>query len=807
MNDTTTASACLNGRAEHLKLRRHHGVSSSTAIASSLASASRSDCMLDKAECGGVSNSPHHSSSSSSSSSSSYSDDDSEYKKDDDHCSGSPGLGSSMLPPPNSTSSSSSSSLSLSSDRNGHHHYNDPSSSTEFRRVAASLAIPRIAASFAILLVLPYLLWDDHPADWGPLRPYPLIRHGVLVWSSVLQFSAWPVVVATLLAAALSPETIGGGGRMREKGAPDSATVSVLVSVSGSGSTTKDNAAASDNGNGTWHDKISKSWTSMARSNWKMPLFISVVFSLLVVSHMTLQMVAPHLIWNPFIWGCYRVYLPDGISRSFEGACLDGDALPDDMERGGNTGSGNPKSDAVENTFRPRRPLCLSERDWNELSSGQLSPYDPNDVSAVERGLYYLRNESGGLVVNVLARDVVDSIPALRKNMDGIASLFPKYDRDANHREMKNRLSLVIFENDSTDGTREAFLRWSDEESGRSGGPRYTVDVMGCGPRNPDCKLGIVDRYDVPLTTPTASGVGRLGEFRQVLIEYILGKEEYRDFSHMLVLDADLGVSLSPLGLLHTLGLEDGRIARNYVVASSSVQVWPGTLGTITPPYDFSAFRPLEGESNRKVRGLHKKFCELMPAGDRWRNLCDASSPMQLFMIQSANDVVNHRDRPYEVSSAFNGLTMYPLGLIRERGDMARYDAGDDGQRCEHIGFNLSIRKTMYVNPKWKMNLRPERPGGPSGLQAVKTLIYAIVGRPAIVTLLVLSKIFCFYVIVGACWIIFMSVKSLWRLCPEIRGLFLSLGQQVCRGNIRCLFIDVKLGSTAFDMREIREKE
>ena len=647
----------------------------------------------------------------------------------------------------------------------------------------------RIAASSATLLLLPYLLWDDHPVNWDPLT---LLRHGVLVWSSVLHFSAWPVVVATLLAAAFSPGTIGGWDTMTREYYGALADSSHVPSVSGSGSTAKDNAAMpSANGNGTMSDRLSNAWRSMSRSHWKMPLFISVAFSLVVITHMTLQMVAPHLIWNPFIWGRYRVYLPDGMSGILEGACLDGDVLGSD-----NPNSGNPNSsDVVESSLRPNLPLCLSERAWNELSSGRLSSHDQNDVSTVERGLRYLRNESGGLVVNVLARDVVDSIPALKKNMDGIASLFPSHDGTR-----RSGLSLVVFENDSTDGTREAFLKWSDEESGRPGGPRYTVDIMGCGPRSPDCKLGIVDRYDVPLTTLTASGVGRLGEFRQVLMEYVLGKEEYRDFSHMVVLDADLGVSISPLGLLHTLGLENGRIARDYVVASSSVQVWPGTLGTITPPYDFSAFRPLKGESNRKVRDLHRRFCELMPAGDRWRNLCDASSPMQFFMIQWANDFVNHHDRPYEVTSAFNGLTMYPLRLIRERGEMARYDAGDDGQRCEHIGFNLSLRKTMYVNPKWKMNLRPDRPGGPSGLQATKTLIYAIVGRPAIVTLLVISKIFCFYVIVGACWLMFMTSKSLWRSCPKV----LSFDQRVCR--LSSLFKDVKLGSTAFDMRGMREK-
>ena len=809
-NAAASSSSCLIGRGDHhLKLRRHHGSSSAaTSSSSSSASASRLDCMLDRVECGGISTSPHHGSSSSSSSSSSpnssYSDDDSEYKKDDDHCG--PGSSSSLLSSP-----SSSAPADRHHGRHGLHRPNNdraPPPSPEWRRIPTSTAMLRIAASSAVLFVLPLLLWDSRPDDWDLWNPLPLVRHGMLVWDSVLQFSAWPVVLSTLLIAMLSPATTGGGGDRGGSASPPPSSGSA-----------KDNAAApppapnaNANANGalTWPDGISNAWSSMARSDWKMPLFISVVFSSLVVGHMTMQMVAPHMMWNPFLWGCYRVYLPEGTAGSLGRACLDGSALSDDWERGGGgvggsgSGSGNNdnlSSDVAESSFGPP-PLCLAERDWNELSSGQLSSYDPDDVAAVEHGLDYLRNRSGGLVISVLARDVADSIPALRQNMDGLAALF-----QGGKGEGKSRLSLVVFENDSSDGTRDAFRRWSDEESGRTDGPRYAVDVAGCGPRNPDCRLGIVDRYDVPLTTATASGVGRLGEFRQVLMEYVLGKEEYRAYSHMIVLDADLGVSLSPLGLLHTLGVDDGRVAMDHAVASSSVQVWPGTLGTITPPYDFSAFRPLQIESNRKVRGLHRRFCEIMPPGDRWRNLCDASSPMQLFMIQSANDVSNHRDRPYEVASAFNGLTMYPLGLVRGRGSRARYDAGEDGQRCEHIGFHMSLRETMYVNPKWKMNLRPERPGGPSGVQAVKTLIYAIVGRPAIVALLVLFKICCFYVIVSACWIIFTTVRRMWCSCPEIRGVFVSLGQQVCRGNIRCLFIDVKMGSNTFDMRETREKE
>ena len=161
---------------------------------------------------------------------------------------------------------------------------------------------------------------------------------------------------------------------------------------------------------------------------------------------------------------------------------------------------------------------------------------------------------------------------------------------------------------------------------------------------------------------------------------------------------------------------------------------------------------------------MHKIFCELMPAGDRWRNMCDACSPMQLFMIQSANDVTNHQEQPYEVVSAFNGVTVYPLGLIRDRGDQAKYDAGDDGQQCEHVSFHLSLQKPMFVNPKWTMNLRPEKPGGPTGFKGIKTLVFAIMGRPNVMFYVVVGNIIFFMALIYPTWMIGISIKSLLQL-------------------------------------------
>ena len=78
------------------------------------------------------------------------------------------------------------------------------------------------------------------------------------------------------------------------------------------------------------------------------------------------------------------------------------------------------------------------------------------------------------------------------------------------------------------------------------------------------------------------------------------------------------------------------------------------------------------------------------------------SHTVQLFIIQSANDVSNHRNWPYKVALAFTGLTMYPLGLVHghtEVGSGERYKASKDGQRCKHIGFHLSLQEKFKSIP------------------------------------------------------------------------------------------------------------
>lgn len=153
----------------------------------------------------------------------------------------------------------------------------------------------------------------------------------------------------------------------------------------------------------------------------------------------------------------------------------------------------------------------------------------------------------------------------------------------------------------------------------------------------------------------------------------------------------------------------------------------PGSLGTLVTPYDFSAMRFIESPQTKLPIKLHNWFCGLSSPGHRWRNMCDAASIFQLFLVLLHND----KKEPYSMLSAFNGATMYPLKLVRD--NEGTYDTGDDGQRCEHIGFHYSLNSTVVVNPKWSFHIHPDRIGGPTGARAAKAILL-IMADPLIST-------------------------------------------------------------------------
>jgi hypothetical protein len=436
---------------------------------------------------------------------------------------------------------------------------------------------------------------------------------------------------------------------------------------------------------------------------------------------------------HPFaLFNNYHVYPPSGITAAIGGMCPE-QKISDAMSTLTNSISSQPGEQ--------QQPLCLSEASWRTLSSGALSSRNPRHVKTVVKGIEYARHTSGGIAVSVLARDIAEDLQAFRDNMEGLQPFV-------------SNLAVVIFENDSGDGSREAIKKWASQVEAANLG--YQVDLIECEEAK-DCKFGKGHRdANKGADWGHTTAIGDMDKFRQRITNYVAKSPKYQHFSHMLVVDIDLAVSLSPLGVVHTLGL----LPENPVACSGRMSL-PGGFGSLITPYDYSAFLPIATRENRQILSLHEQWCNLMPPGTRWRNQCNAiSAPLTMEMLRADRGKGDF----YQVQSAFNGAVLYPLSLVRE--SQAVYDAGDDGQRCEHIGFNLALKKPMYVNRRWDMHLHPARPGGPTGWRAHRTISY-IFQHPRVAVPFTLIHFIAYLVFIHSC--ITLGVYVVYPLLAPVR--------------------------------------
>lgn len=346
--------------------------------------------------------------------------------------------------------------------------------------------------------------------------------------------------------------------------------------------------------------------------------------------------------------------------------------------------------------YSHKHDLCLDDDAWELLSAGALSRNTPEDLRGVRAGQAFAEHNS--IVINVLARDIKEHIPALRINVESLVPLFKS-------------VALVVFENDSSDGTRQEFKQWAAEAEEDH---EYHVDLMECEGVL-DCKFNLNHRDNPEEDYDYSSAIGEMHTYRNTAVQYILTDPKYQGFSHLLVLDVDLSVPFSPLGILHTLGLKP-----DHAVASSGRQPWPTAFGSLVTPYDLNGFREVNTAKTMGLEAWHRRFCGIAPPNERWRSECDALSPTHLIAILW-NDRKLIDGEFYTVKSAFNGAVLYPIKLLKE--SEAMYDKGEGGQRCEHVGLHMGLNKykTMLVNRKWDMHLMPDFPGGAAWGRARKT--------------------------------------------------------------------------------------
>ena len=404
----------------------------------------------------------------------------------------------------------------------------------------------------------------------------------------------------------------------------------------------------------------------------------------------------PSWVWYPTVWlGGFRVVEPSELGPALHGVCA--------VDRG---------------------TMCLREAEWNTLSGGGLSSYRAADVMGVDRGLSAAHY--GGLVVGLLARDTEDAILPLRHNIEALRKFFP-------------RLSVVIFENDSADRTRVWLEEWAAEAHG------YTVDLMSCHKEGSySCKLGKVDRWQERATdAPSQSAyykpaVGLLPQLRNRLVDHILAAPRYRSYSHVLMMDVDLAISLAPLGVVHAVGLS-ARMNHTRAIASAGRNLMVGSFGTLEGMYDLAAFKPAahkhdEGSATRAFYKAHQWLCHMEPDEARTQFACPSISAFNWMGIFYVEQQMTSHGRcgtealNCEVTSAFNGASLYPLKLLREKRE-ARYSGGPYGQTCEHIAWNEALGG-MLVDSRWQLRVHPQRPPGPLGEKMLTSLIVVSANAP-----------------------------------------------------------------------------
>jgi hypothetical protein len=222
---------------------------------------------------------------------------------------------------------------------------------------------------------------------------------------------------------------------------------------------------------------------------------------------------------------------------------------------------------------------------------------------------------------------------------------------------------LVIFENDSKDGTRERLLRWAMED------PR--VHVVPC-PEEPSCRI----KDGITAFEHGGRSEGRMRymtEFRDRARGYAV--ERFPDFDCACVLDLDLSGPLCMEGFYYSFGIYDEWDV--LTAHGMDCHVVPG-LFAYHDPYAFEV-------DDWEPEAMH--FAEH----------CLRTTLLMHGRARRGHGVL------IPVKSAFSGMALYKMDVFAHP-DVSYVPANGEYDRCEHRVFHDNIRRAtgrtrIFVNP------------------------------------------------------------------------------------------------------------
>lgn len=255
------------------------------------------------------------------------------------------------------------------------------------------------------------------------------------------------------------------------------------------------------------------------------------------------------------------------------------------------------------------------------------------------------RAASSRVVFGALARDVVSTLDGMKKKIEGLGDLFQDY-------------RVVIFENDSKDGTRDLLHAWSRDN--------HRVHLLSCCQDGQcECRLSIQNLHQMGMES--SQRMDKLRHFRQKVLDHV--QRHYSEYDYYVVLDFDLPGAFYRDGFLSTLARDDfdmvfARGMTTFPIFNTALYDGIAYLSD-TDAFDDDA-NDLESflRINKNLRSLR--------IGDPWAR----------------------------ARSGFNGLAVYRMKSILDTGYIV-----SDGKkhRCEHIDLHYNMfqkgHDRIYYNP------------------------------------------------------------------------------------------------------------
>jgi hypothetical protein len=249
------------------------------------------------------------------------------------------------------------------------------------------------------------------------------------------------------------------------------------------------------------------------------------------------------------------------------------------------------------------------------------------------------------IVFGALARDVTSTLDGMKTKIQGLGSLFKDY-------------RVVIFENDSTDGTRRLLQQWQTEN------PKIQL-LTCCEDGNCECRLSVKNLHQVGMES--IQRMDKLRHFRQRVLRHV--QQHYNDYDYYMIIDFDLPGAIYRDGFLSTFSRDDFDM-----VFARGLTTFP-IINTAL--YDGIAYLSdtdsFDDKSNDLETAIHiNKDLRSLRIGSPW-------APAR---------------------SGFNGMAVYRMKSILN----ATYILSDRKKhRCEHIDLHYDMyqkgHRRIYYNP------------------------------------------------------------------------------------------------------------